>query len=59
MLRGCSWCQKLALPDLTWAPVEAAVETLHLLVAATFPRLTHTICEPCKSAWDLRHGMEG
>ena len=52
LLRVCSWCQKVALPDYSWVPVETAVERLHLLEAETFPRLTHGICEPCRTAWE-------
>lgn len=48
MLRVCSWCQKVALPDDNWVPVEEAVEILHLLEADRLPRITHGICDPCK-----------
>ena len=51
LLRVCSWCQQVALPDYSWVPVEVAVDKLGLLVAETFPRLTHGICEPCRAAW--------
>lgn len=51
LLRVCSWCQKVALPDGTWVTVEVAVEKLRLLEAETFPSLTHGICEPCREAW--------
>lgn len=48
LLRVCSWCQQVALPDYTWVPVEVAVQTLGLLENETFPRLTHGICQPCR-----------
>lgn len=56
LLRVCSWCQKVALPESTWVPVEEAVEVLQLLEADKFPRLTHGICEPCKAAWMREDG---
>jgi hypothetical protein len=52
LLRVCSWCQRVALPDATWVPVEVAVQRLGLLEAETFPSLTHGICEPCRAAWE-------
>jgi hypothetical protein len=52
LLRICSWCQRAALPNGTWVPVEAAVETGHLLEAETFPRLTHGICPACNAKWE-------
>ncbi len=48
LLRVCSWCQQVALPDRTWVPVEQAVKVLGLLEAETFPRLTHCLCEACR-----------
>jgi hypothetical protein len=51
LLRVCSWCQQVALPDSTWVPVEVAVQRLGLLEAETFPGLTHGICEPCRETW--------
>lgn len=56
VLRVCSWCQKVALPDKSWVPVERAVDILHLLEALTFPRLTHGICESCRAEWELKNG---
>lgn len=57
LLRVCSWCQRIALPDKTWVPVETAVDTLHLLEAETFPRLTHGICEACRAKWEQESGI--
>jgi len=59
LLLVCSWCQMVALPDKTWVPVESAVETLHLLEAETFPRLTHGICESCLAKWEQESGVTG
>ena len=47
MLRVCSWCQQVAMPDGSWVPVEEAVATLHLLEGETVPRITHGICLQC------------
>jgi hypothetical protein len=58
LLRVCSWCQRVALPDNSWVPVEAAVEALHLLEAETFPRLTHGICDPCCGKLRQESGIE-
>lgn len=51
LLRVCSWCQRVALPDGTWVTVEEAVQKLGLLEAETFPKLTHGMCEPCRADW--------
>lgn len=59
LLLVCSWCQKVALPDKTWVPVESAVESLHLLEEETFPRLTHGICESCLAKWAQESGVTG
>jgi hypothetical protein len=48
----CSWCQEVALSDLTWASVDLAVQKLGLLETETFPRLTHGMCEFCRSNWN-------
>lgn len=52
LLKVCSWCQQVEMPDYTWLPVELVVKKLHLLEAETFPRLTHGICEPCRANWE-------
>lgn len=56
LLLICSWCQQVALPDRSWAPVELAVEILHLLEAETFPQLTHGMCEQCHEEWRQKSG---
>ncbi|MEY3775600.1 MAG: hypothetical protein RLZZ129_2380 [Verrucomicrobiota bacterium] len=48
LVRICSWCEKAALPDGRWVPVEEAVEAMHLLQRERLPGLTHGICEHCK-----------
>lgn len=48
LVRICSWCEKAALPDGRWVPVEEAVETMGLMRHEHMPGLTHGICENCK-----------
>lgn len=45
MLRMCSWCKKVTLPD--WVEVEEAVHRLQLFENETVPRISHTICPSC------------
>lgn len=47
LLRVCSWCQKVAMPDGRWLPVEQAVAEMHLLEVVQLPAITHGICPPC------------
>ena len=47
-VRICSWCEKAALPDGRWAPLEVVVEVQGLLQKERMPSLTHGICEHCK-----------
>ncbi len=49
LMRVCSWCQKVVMPDGQWLPVEAAVVELHLLEAEQLPTITHGICPPCRA----------
>jgi hypothetical protein len=44
----CSWCEKVALPDGRWVPVEEAIETMGLMQSERMPGLTHGICDNCK-----------
>ena len=44
----CSWCEKAALPDGRWVPVEDAVVAMGLMQRERMPGLTHGICERCK-----------
>lgn len=48
LVRICSWCEKAALPDGRWVPVEEAVEAMQLMQRERLPGLTHGICEHCK-----------
>jgi hypothetical protein len=47
LLRVCSWCERAALPDGRWVPIEEAVESLHLMQKEVMPQITHGICERC------------
>jgi hypothetical protein len=58
LLRVCSWCQKVALPDDTWVPVEESVEILHLLEAERLPGITHGICDPCMARMKASVGLK-
>ncbi len=49
LLRVCSWCQKVAMPDERWLPVEEAVAELHMLEEYQLPAITHGICPPCQT----------
>lgn len=46
-IRVCSWCQKVAMPDGRWVPVEEAVAELRLMEALQLPAISHGICPPC------------
>jgi hypothetical protein len=47
MMVVCSWCQRVSEPGGTWLPVEDAVVRDSLMEAATFPRITHGMCDDC------------
>ena len=50
LIRVCSWCQKVAMPDARWLPVEEAVVELRLMEALQLPAISHGICAPCQAA---------
>ena len=50
LIRVCSWCQKVAMPDGRWLPVEEAVAELRLMEALQLPGISHGICPPCRLA---------
>lgn len=48
-IRVCSWCKKVYVPHLNkWVEVEEAIIKLKLYSMEKLPRLTHTICDPCR-----------
>lgn len=56
LVRMCSWCQQVALPDGRWFPIETAMAQMRLLETDTLPRITHGICPDC--AAELRRQLE-
>jgi hypothetical protein len=57
MLVVCSWCEKVALPEGNWVPVEEAVTTLRLLETERMPAITHGICPACQAAMRASSGL--
>jgi hypothetical protein len=49
----CSWCKKIHIPGRGWGEVEAAIRGLDLFGHLSMPRMTHTICDSCRSALRL------
>jgi hypothetical protein len=47
LVRLCSWCGRVALPDGRWVAVERAMEEHGALQQAEAPSLTHGMCEQC------------
>ena len=47
LVKMCSWCKKVWIPEEEWLEVEAAVTNLRLFDRSTMPGVTHGICEPC------------
>jgi hypothetical protein len=48
LIRICSWCSRVALPDGRWVSIERAMELHPLLRSAEVPGPTHGICEECR-----------
>lgn len=49
LVRLCSWCGRVALPDGQWVAVEKAMERHPALQQAEAPALTHGICPECST----------
>lgn len=48
LIRMCSWCKRVPLPDGVWVEVEQALDVLHLFEASgPLPAITHGICPAC------------
>jgi hypothetical protein len=47
MVRVCSWCQRVALPQGQWVDIEEAVQVMGYLENPTLPRMSHGICPEC------------
>jgi hypothetical protein len=52
-LKVCSWCKKIHMPGQGWGEIEAAIVALDLFGHRPMPRMTHTICDSCRSALRL------
>jgi hypothetical protein len=54
----CSWCKKINIPGRGWGEVEAAIAPLDLFGHHSMPRMTHTICDSCRSTLRLELPQE-
>jgi hypothetical protein len=54
----CSWCKKINIPGQGWGEIEAAIMALDLFGHQSMPRMTHTICDSCRSALRLELPQE-
>jgi hypothetical protein len=54
----CSWCKKINIPGRGWGEIETAINVLDLFGHQSIPRMTHTICESCRSALRLELPQE-
>jgi hypothetical protein len=50
LVRMCSMCKKVHMPDGSWRDLEQAVAALKLLNRLPVPRISHGMCQPCYSA---------
>jgi hypothetical protein len=57
-VKVCSWCKKINIPGRGWGEIEAAIEALDLFDHHSMPRMTHTICDSCRSALRLELPQE-
>ena len=48
LLRMCSWCKRILLPNDRWVEVEEAVTDLELFCLDALPKLTHGLCPACR-----------
>ena len=48
LLRMCSWCKRILLPEDRWVEVEEAVAELELFCLDALPKLTHGVCPTCR-----------
>ena len=48
LIRMCSWCKRVPLPDGGWVEVEQALGVLHLFESSgPLPAISHGICPEC------------
>jgi hypothetical protein len=57
-VKVCSWCKKINIPGQGWGEIETAIEALDLFGHRPMPRMTHTICDSCRSALRLESDQE-
>jgi len=57
-VKVCSWCKKIYIPGRGWGEIEAAIGPLDLFAHQSIPRITHTICDPCRAALRLELSEE-
>lgn len=47
IVKACSWCNRIELPEHGWVDVDAAVRRLALFAGPLTPRISHGICPDC------------
>lgn len=60
LVRVCSWCSRVALPDNQWVEIERAIEEHQALHGPRIPSTTHGICPECqRQMFDLLRRQTG
>jgi hypothetical protein len=54
----CSWCKRINIPGRGWGEIEAAIADMDLFGHHPMPRMTHTICDACRSTLRLELPQE-
>ncbi len=47
IVKACSWCNRIELPERGWVEVDVAVRQLGLFAGPLTPRISHGICPDC------------
>ena len=47
IVKACSWCNRIELPERGWVEVDVAVRRLGLFAGPLTPRVSHGICPDC------------
>lgn len=53
LVRMCSWCKNVEVATGEWDTVEQAVRALALFGERAVPDITHGICPPCQTRFEL------
>jgi hypothetical protein len=53
IMRMCSWCKRVRLPDGEWVEVERAIDMLGVFADTPVSGVTHGICVSCEEALDM------